>query len=63
MKMHTLQEIAEISKAHKQTPDERRAQRISLMMGLRSNASKITREQVSNILDSIEGVSTTPQKK
>ena len=51
----TLEEIVKFSKAHKVTPSERRAQRISLMMGLRSEKSTMTREEASVILDSIEG--------
>ena len=51
----TLEEIVKFSKAHKVTPVERRAQRISLMMGLRSAKSTMTREEVSVLLDNIEG--------
>ena len=51
----TLEEIVRFSKAHKVTPAERRAQRISLMMGLRSKKSTVTREEVSVLLDNIEG--------
>jgi len=51
----TLEEIVKFSKAHKVTPVERRAQRISLMMGLRSEKSTMTREEISILLDNIEG--------
>ena len=51
----TLEEIVKFSKAHKVTPVERRAQRISLMMGLRSEKSTTTREEISILLDNIEG--------
>ena len=51
----TLEEIVKFSRAHKVTPVERRAQRISLMMGLRSAKSTMTREEVSVLLDNIEG--------
>lgn len=51
----TLAQIAEKAKAHKMTPAERRAQRVSLIMGLRSKNSTVTREQVSSTLDAIEG--------
>jgi hypothetical protein len=51
----TLAEIAEMAKAHKMTPAERRAQRVSLIMGLRSKNSTMTHEQVSSTLDEIEG--------
>ena len=51
----TLEEIVKFSKAHKVTPVERRAQIISLMMGLRSEKSTMTREEISILLDNIEG--------
>jgi hypothetical protein len=51
----TLAQIAEKAKTHKMTPAERRAQRVSLIMGLRSKNSTVTREQVSSTLDAIEG--------
>ena len=51
----TLEEIVKFSKAHKVTPVGRRAQRISLMMGLRSEKSTTTREEISILLDNIEG--------
>lgn len=60
----TLAQIAEKAKNHVMTPAERRAQRVSLMMGLRSKNSSVTREQVSNFLDETEGVETKePHKK
>ena len=55
----SLAQIAEIAKAHKMTPAERRAQRVSLIMGLRSKNSTVTREQVSSTLDAIEGREST----
>jgi Asp-tRNA(Asn)/Glu-tRNA(Gln) amidotransferase C subunit len=55
----TLAQIAEKAKAHKMTPAERRAQRVSLIMGLRSKNSTVTREQVSSTLDAIEGREST----
>ena len=51
----TLEEIVKFSKAHQVTLVERRAQRISLMMGLRSTKSTMTREEISILLDTIEG--------
>lgn len=57
----TLHEIAEKARLHKMTPVERRAQRVSLIMGLRSKNSTVTREQVSFTLDQIEGHESTPQ--
>jgi hypothetical protein len=51
----TLEQIAEKAKKHVVTPAERRAQRISLMMGLRSKNSTVTREEVASFLDENEG--------
>jgi len=55
MKKLTLEEIAEKARNHTVTPDERRAQRISLIMGLRSANSTLTRDQVTSFLDQNEG--------
>ena len=38
------------------TPAERRAQRVSLIMGLRAKRSTLTREKVEEILENTEGV-------
>ena len=51
----TLDQIVEKARAHKVTADERRAQRISLIMGLRSKNSTLTREEVASFLDQNEG--------
>jgi hypothetical protein len=51
----TLEQIAKLAREHKVTPDERRAQRVSLIMGLRSEKSTLTREKVSDYLNQIEG--------
>mgnify|MGYP000856811170 CR=1 FL=1 len=51
----TLEEIAAKAKAHTITPDEKRDQRISMIMGLRSKASTLTREEVAEVLVEIEG--------
>jgi hypothetical protein len=51
----TLEQIAEKARKHVVTPVERRAQRISLMMGLRSKNSTVTREEVASFLDETEG--------
>ncbi|MCG8434644.1 MAG: hypothetical protein MJA83_11495 [Gammaproteobacteria bacterium] len=59
----TLEEIAEKARAHKATPSERRAQRISLIMGLRSKDSSLTREEVEHFLDEYEGHSATEAPK
>jgi hypothetical protein len=55
MRTMTLDEIATFAKQHKITPAEKRAQRVSLMMGLRSKNSSLTREEASSLLDQIEG--------
>ena len=59
----TLQEIAEKARQHKVTPAERRAQRVSLIMGLRSKNSTLTREEVSSFLDQNEGRETDESKR
>lgn len=59
----TLEQIAEKARTHVVTPTERRAQRISLMMGLRSKNSTVTREEVASFLDENEGRETTTEKR
>lgn len=59
----TLDQIVEKARKHRVTPEERRAQRISLIMGLRSKNSTLTREEVASFLDSNEGHQTLPAKK
>ena len=59
----TLDQIVEKARAHKVTPDERRAQRISLIMGLRSKNSTLTRDEVASFLDQNEGHQTAPVHK
>ncbi|MCW5692557.1 MAG: hypothetical protein KIT48_09340 [Pseudolabrys sp.] len=51
----TLEQIVEKARAHKVTPEEKRAQRLSLMMGLRDSKSPITREQLKQWMDEHEG--------
>ena len=58
----TLEEIVKFSKSHRVSPAERRAQRVSLMMGLRSNKSTVTREEISHFLDHIEGRETNSDR-
>jgi hypothetical protein len=60
--MLTLEQIAEKARKHIVTPAERRAQRISLIMGLRSKNSTLTREEVTNFLDQNEGHETTEKR-
>lgn len=52
---HTLDELAEKVRGHRMTPAERRAQRISLIMGLRGQSSTLSREKVEELLDEREG--------
>ena len=59
----TLEQIAELARTHKATPSERRAQRISLIMGLRSKDSSLTRKEVENFLDEYEGHGATETPK
>lgn len=59
----TLAQIAEKARNHKMTPQERRAQRISLLMGLRSKNSTVTKEEVASFLDQNEGHETTESRK
>ena len=51
----TLEQIAQVARDHKVTPDERRAQRVSMIMGLRSEKSTLTREKISDYLSQMEG--------
>jgi hypothetical protein len=47
----TLDQIAEKARNHRTTPAERRARRVSLIMGLRSKKSTLTRDEVQSFLD------------
>jgi poly-beta-hydroxyalkanoate depolymerase len=40
---------------HRMTPTERRAQRVSMVMGLRGHSSTLTKEKVQTLLDEFEG--------
>jgi hypothetical protein len=51
----TLEQIAALAKSHKVSPDERRAQRVSLIMGVRSKSSALSREKIADLLDQTEG--------
>lgn len=59
----TLEQIAAKARKHTVTPAERRAQRVSLIMGLRSKNSSLTREDVQSFLDENEGHETGPKKR
>ncbi|WP_315796322.1 MULTISPECIES: hypothetical protein [unclassified Bradyrhizobium] len=58
----TLEQIAEKAKNHRVSPAERKAQRVSLIMGLRSKNSTLTRDEVSSFLDQNEGRETVEKK-
>lgn len=57
-----LQELVEMARNYKMTPSERREQRVSLIMGLRSDNSTLTREKVREVLDGTEGREDHPAK-
>lgn len=50
-----LDELLAKARAHKMTPAERRAQRISLIMGLRGKNSTLSREKVEEFVEEREG--------
>jgi hypothetical protein len=58
----SLDQIAEKARKHVVTPSERRAQRVSLMMGLQSKNSTVTREEVESFLDENEGRETAEKR-
>ena len=51
----TYAQIARIAREHTVSPAERRAQRVSLIAGLRSHNSTLTRERVTELVDQLEG--------
>ncbi|WP_284945353.1 hypothetical protein [Acidisoma cladoniae] len=51
----SLDDLVERARNHTMRPSERRAQRMSLIMGLRSDDSTLTKDKVSTLLDQIEG--------
>jgi hypothetical protein len=55
MMQDSIEAIVQRIKSHKITPEEQRAQRVSLIIGLADKASTITRDQVSSFLDNVEG--------
>jgi hypothetical protein len=59
----TLEQIAAMARAHKVTPEEKREQRISLINGVLSQKSTLSRSNVVEILNEIEGHSITPKDK
>ena len=52
----SLQQLAERARHHKMTPAERRAQRVSLVMGLRGHRSTLTKSKVEDLLEEFEGI-------
>lgn len=55
MQTLSLETLVSRARNHKMAPAERRAQRVSLIMGLRGNHSTLTRKQVEGFLENIEG--------
>lgn len=51
----TLEQLVERARHHKMTPNERRQQRVSMIMGLRGRSSTLTMEKVEEVLDEVEG--------
>jgi hypothetical protein len=62
MAMLTLDQIASMARDHKVTPAEKRAQRVSLIMGLRSDNSTLTRDEVASLVGQIEGHESSPDE-
>lgn len=50
-----LSELIARTRNHKMTPPEKRAQRVSMVMGLRGHKSTLTKEKVATLLDEFEG--------
>lgn len=48
-------DLFNMARSHRMTPTERRAQRVSMIMGLRGSTSTLTREKVEEVLDEVEG--------
>lgn len=51
----TLKQIEDRVRSHVITPAEKRAQRVSLAVGLQPYKSVLTREKISSLMDDIEG--------
>lgn len=52
----TTAEMIARARAHRMSPEERRDQRVSLVMGMRGKSSTLTREKVTTILAEVEGL-------
>lgn len=63
MSIMTLEEIVEKARKHVTTPAERRAQRVSLITGVLSQNTTLTKDKVSSLLDEIEGHVSEPEKR
>lgn len=50
-----LEKLVERARKHKMSPTERRAQRVSLVMGLRGHKSTLTKEKVETLFEEFEG--------
>ena len=59
----SLEALVARARDHKMTSVERRAQRVSLVMGLRSQHSTLTREKVVELLGEIEGHDVSSEAK
>lgn len=53
-----LSELADRARNYKMSPNEKRAQRVSMVMGLRGHKSTLTKEKVATLLDEFEGSAT-----
>jgi hypothetical protein len=56
MERLSLEKIAETARRHRVTPQERRAQRVSMMMGLLPKETPVTRDEIVRFLAETEGV-------
>lgn len=52
----TTAELLNKARDYKMSPEERRTQRVSLVMGMRGHSSTLTREKVQTLLTDIEGL-------
>jgi hypothetical protein len=50
-----LDALFEKARQHKMSPQERRAQRVNMILGLRGHNSTLTQEKVEEVLDDVEG--------
>jgi len=51
----SLDDLIARARDYRMSPSEKRAQRVSLIMGLSSRKSTLSREKVEEILDQVEG--------